>query len=559
MTNSTMATSDETTQDGATREVEALRAQLAEAESKLAEAQEVLRAIQSGDVDAVVVSGSNGEQVFTLKGAEYAYRLLVEAMNEGAATLGADGIVLYCNQRLADLFGISLERIIGRPVAQLVGQESKHEIETIIARAFNGDTAKAELELHQLKGLSIPVYISLREMKGDDPAALCMVVTDLTEQKKWDEQLAAEEILRKQAELLKLSFDAIIIWRPDGGIESWNTGAELLYGYPESEAMGQMTNELLATVHPKPWPEIEADLFNKGFWEGELRHHACDGREIVVSGRKQVIQDANGSICVLEINRDITERKRMERALLNSAKLAATARLASTMSHEINNPLGAITNLIYLLAPLQTTPEARSYVATLDDQVRGLTRIATQMLKFHRDNNHPTEFKLEELLREVLTFYRPLAEKQGIDLTQRIETEGIVEGFRGEVIQVVTNLLLNALDATPPGGKVCVHLYAAPPWLCKIHKRCGYCLSVADTGSGMNPQNYARIFEPFFTTKGDKGSGLGLWLCAGIVSRVGGSIRVWSSRLPNHSGTCFSVFLPAEEVTSTPRRRRYER
>src|ERR1700687_3328850 len=162
MTNSILATSN-----GTAREVEALRAQLAEAENKLAEAQEVLRAIQSGDVDAVVVSGSHGEQVFTLKGAEYAYRLLVEAMNEGAATLGADGIVLYCNQRLADLFGIPLERIIGRPAAQLVGQESRQEFETLVARAFSGDTAKAELELHQLKGRSIPVYISLREMKGN--------------------------------------------------------------------------------------------------------------------------------------------------------------------------------------------------------------------------------------------------------------------------------------------------------------------------------------------------------------------------------------------------------
>jgi two-component system CheB/CheR fusion protein len=181
------------------------------------------------------------------------------------------------------------------------------------------------------------------------------------------------------------------------------------------------------------------------------------------------------------------------------------------------------------------------------------------MLKFSRDNNRPTEFKLGELIREILDFYHPYAERRGIVVIQRLETEGMIEGFRGEIVQVVTNLLLNALEVTPMGGKVVVHLYPAPAWLCEVHKRCGFCLSVSDTGMGIAPQHYQRIFEPFFTTKGDKGTGLGLWLCMGIVSRVGGSIRVWSSRRPGRSGTCFSVFLPAEEGTFTPLRRRYER
>lgn len=144
------------------------------------------------------------------------------------------------------------------------------------------------------------------------------------------------------------------------------------------------------------------------------------------------------------------------------------------MAHEINNPLGAITNLVYLLAPLQSTPAAKSYIATLDAQVRGLTRIATQMLKFHRDSNLPVEFKLEDLLGETLDFYRAQAERQGVVLDQRIETEGMIVGFRGEIIQVVSTLLLNALEATPVGGKISVHLYPSPRWLCERHNKCGY-------------------------------------------------------------------------------------
>lgn len=260
-----------------------------------------------------------------------------------------------------------------------------------------------------------------------------------------------------------------------------------------------------------------------------------------------------------QLHQEMTERKQMEQALLNSAKLAATTRLASTMSHEINNPLAAITNLIFLLAPLQTSPEAQAYIATLEDQVKGLTHIATQMFKFNRDNNQPTEFKLGELLCEISDVYRPEAARQGITIIQRVETDGIILGFRGEVIQVFNNLLINAIEAISGGGKISLHLCPAPPWLCAIHGRGGYCLSVADSGGGIDPQDYTRIFEPFFTTKGDKGTGLGLWLCSGIVNRVGGSIRVWSSRLPGRSGTCFSAFLPAEEATYTQLRRRYER
>jgi two-component system NtrC family sensor kinase len=259
-----------------------------------------------------------------------------------------------------------------------------------------------------------------------------------------------------------------------------------------------------------------------------------------------------------QLQLEMADRKRMEQALMNSEKLAATARLASTMAHEINNPLGAITNLIFLLAPLQSSPEAQAYIATLDVQVRGLARISTQMLKLHRDSNRPTKFELSEVLREISDFYRPQAERQGVVVHERIETEGSIEGFRGEIAQVVTNLLLNALEATSVGGNVSFHLYPAPPWLCEVHGTCGYCLSIADTGKGIDPENYARLFEPFFTTKGDKGTGLGLWLCKGIISRVEGSIRVWSSRRPNRSGTCFSVFLPAEEAIFTPLRRRYE-
>lgn len=158
------------------------------------------------------------------------------------------------------------------------------------------------------------------------------------------------------------------------------------------------------------------------------------------------------------------------------------------------------------------------------------------------------------MLSEVSDFYRAQAEKQGIVVHQRFETDGAILAFRSEIVQVVTNVLLNAFDATPPGGRVIIHLYPAPRWLCEIHASYGYCLSIADSGSGIALLDRARIYQPFFTTKGERGTGLGLWVSAGIINRIGGSIRVWSTCRPSRSGTCFSVFLPANQTPFTPLR-----
>lgn len=639
------------------REIEALRAELAEA-------QEVIRAIQSGDVDAVVVSGKDGQQIFTLKGAEYAYRALVEAMNEGAATLGADGMVLYCNQRLADLFGIPLEQIIGRPLAQLIGDEARHTLEDLFAHALSGEAAQTELELRPAEDRSIPVYLSLREMKGDEPTALCMVVTDLTENKKWNERLAAEATLRKQAELLKLSFDAILVWRPESGIESWNVGAEQLYRYSESEALGRAPRELLGSIFPKPWPEIEAELHEKGLWQGEIRQHTRDGREIIVSARKQMVRDADGHTCVLETNRDITERKRAEealresekafitlanevpqfvwmcsadgsnlyfnqrwvdytgltleqsygtgwntpfhpddkeaawdawnhavqireeyrvesrlrasdgsyrwflmqgrplisttgaveqwfgtctdihelkraqQALIQSEKLASVGRMASTIAHEINNPLETIGNAIYLASTDPgSSPKTKSYLEMAAEALDRAAHVTRQTLAFHRENKQPTLIDLRENIDGLLTLFAPRLKTRGIALEKRYAEVEPILATGAEVQQIVSNLLSNSLDAMPNTGKIQLRISRS----IGRNETQGVRLTIADTGSGIPPEKLPKIFEPFFTTKEVVGTGLGLWVSKQIADKHGATIRVRSK--PGR-GTAFSIVFP---------------
>jgi len=267
--------------------------------------------------------------------------------------------------------------------------------------------------------------------------------------------------------------------------------------------------------------------------------------------------NVRGESLVLVTLQDITARKQAEQALIRTEKLAATGRLAATIAHEINNPLEAMINVVYLLGQSVTDADTRAYVDLLDKQLQTVGRITSQTLKFHRENGKPAEFNLSELVAELLEFFEPKAARHGVTLVRRLRGEATMVGFSGEIRQLLSNLLLNAIEATPREGRVAVHLWEAADW--SGRDRRGYRISIADSGSGIDSQHRSRIFEPFFTTKGDKGTGLGLWVSLGIVDRAGGSIRVRSTQRPGRSGTCFSVFLPAcVSLPETPGRHRYE-
>jgi signal transduction histidine kinase len=240
---------------------------------------------------------------------------------------------------------------------------------------------------------------------------------------------------------------------------------------------------------------------------------------------------------------DITDRKRTEAALLRTEKLAAVGRLASSIAHEINNPLESVTNLLYLAKSSVADANALEYLGMAEQELSRASAITTQTLRFHRQSSRPTEVSCDDLIGNVLGILRSRLLNTNVTVEVRKRTNRPVLCFDGEIRQVIYNLLANAVDAMQQGGGRLLlrsregHDHATG--------RPGLILTIADTGTGMSSETLSKIFEPFYSTKGLAGTGLGLWISKEIVGRHHGQLRVRSSQRPGRTGTVFTIFLPS--------------
>jgi two-component system CheB/CheR fusion protein len=277
----------------------------------------------------------------------------------------------------------------------------------------------------------------------------------------------------------------------------------------------------------------------------ETTRRTKSGRILNVSLTISPVRDPEGKIVAASsIARDITQTRMAEEAIRNSERLAVAGRMAATIAHEINNPLEAVTNILYLLAQKEPLSESgRKYVQAAEEELRRVGQITRTTLGLYRERDVAVApVNISELLESILVLYNRRLLTLGVKVERRFESPGRVTGVAGELRQVFSNLIANAMDAlTVSGTRLIVHVRESRDW--RQLGRPGVRVYIADDGAGISRETRANLFQPFFTTKGEKGTGVGLWVSRGILAKHGGSMRLRSNTGVRH-GTCFSVFLP---------------
>ena len=307
---------------------------------------------------------------------------------------------------------------------------------------------------------------------------------------------------------------------------------------PMGEAVGQNFWETFpAAVYPgSPFVEHYYPAMDQQT-PGEFEAFYPEPLEIWV--RVQVRPTDDGIVLFF---RDITEQKKANAALLQTEKLAAVGRLAASIAHEINNPLESVTNLLYLARRSEHFDEVQDYLDTAERELRRVSVISNQTLRFYKQSTSPREARCQDLFESVLSIYQGRLVNSRITVLKRKRAERPVLCFDDEIRQVLNNLVGNAIDAMhPAGGRLLLRSREGTDWRTA---RKGLLLTVADTGEGISPQTMKKMYEAFFTTKGIGGTGLGLWVSHEIVARHNGSLRVRSSQTSGSSSTVFQLFLP---------------
>jgi len=358
---------------------------------------------------------------------------------------------------------------------------------------------------------------------------------------------AALEVLQEQKDILAQAQQASnsAAWSFDArtGDTQWYEGGAEIFGRPHAE--------IAATGSPRRYI-VEEDLAKL---DEAAAHTLRTGASFNVEFR---VHWPNGEVHWLEARGtpmsydrhlwrgatiDITQRKQAEAALLRSEKLAVAGRLATSIAHEINNPLEAVTNLCFLAKNSVQMDEAKIYLEMAERELIRMAQFTSQTLRFHRQQTFAAELDLVDVIKSVLETYEDRLAQRNIEV--RLETDKVppLVCYAGEIRQALTSIVTNASDAMPQGGVLRVRVCSGKDW-----RTGGQAarITIADSGHGMSPEIQRRIFEPFFTTRGEVGTGLGLWVTAGIVEKHNGSLRVRSTTECGRSGTAFLLLLPYE-------------
>ncbi len=530
------------------------RAEISALRERLDEAEQTLDAIRSGHVDALVVHAPDGERVFTLQGADHRYRRLVETMDEGAAIVGLDGTVLYCNRRFATMVATPLARVTGSQVRRFVRTSWRPTFDALLGLAAL-ETARTEIELVTATGAVVPVYLSATGSGEGEVPGVCLVVTDLTDQKRNQAIVAAE---RLAASILEQSTEAIVVCDPHARVIRASRGAHRLAAH----------NPLLRPFS-MAFPLRGAALGEGGVPGAALRGEVLSGVEVtmaradggeaslLVSAGPLVSAEGQSLGCVVSLT-DITERASLrarEQAALRASEAANRMKdeFLATVSHELRTPLTAILGWSRMLRGARLPPDRRERaIETIERNAQAQAQIIEDILDVSRiiSGKLRVEFRpvgLREVLLAAMDAVRPTAEAKGIELDAALDADvGRIHGDPDRLQQVVWNLLSNALKFTPKGGRVSLRLFA----------REGFAeIEVSDTGSGIAPEFLPHVFDRFrqadsTMSRAHGGLGLGLAIVRQLVNVHGGAVSAASDG-PG-SGAVFMVRLPLREEGPDP-------
>ncbi len=497
----------------------------------------------------------NGHALNPLVQGEDMFRELADAIPQLVWMADPEGEILWYNKRWYEYTGTDYDEM------KRGGWKSFHDaalLPQIIARwqvsLTTGEPFEMKFPLRRADGVFRLFLTRVMPVRASDGKVTRWFGTNtdidaeerilLELQKSGDRLQVALSASQRLAAIVASSDDAIVSKGLDGIVTSWNAGAERMFGYTAEMMIGRS----ISTIIPTELSDDETRFLKVIAAGGRIEHFETyrrtrNGETIEVSLTLSPVHDENGIVVgVAKIARDITQRKQVERALHTSDRLASVGKLAATIAHEINNPLAAVTNLVFLAKLNTAESPTRELLDRAEEELARVAQLTKQTLGFFRTTKGAVSQSLAEVVQPLVGLYSSRAGNKDVKISVEIKQDPALYCMPSEIRQVVANLLNNSIDAVDVGGFVRIRISAA-------RERSGAGspgarLTIADSGSGIPVAIRKHLFEPFFTTKKDVGTGLGLWISKTIVEKHGGSIRVRSRTTPGSSGTVFSIFLP---------------
>jgi PAS domain S-box-containing protein len=472
---------------------------------------------------------------------------LLEAAPSGFAVIDPDGGMLYANQAFLTLVSLKEDTVVKARIQDFLSRGAAifYETQFVPSLIIRGSLEEISFDFVKPDGTRVPTLVNAVVQTDSDTTNNRISLSIFTAKQR---RLYESELLRSRREseeisdIVRRSSDAILQVSATDVIESWNRGAEQIFGYTPDAALGKSLFSLISEDCLFMFRAIVETMKRGEEVVVETIACRCSGESVDVSVSLNPTMEAPGTLVGYSaIIRNVTDRKIAEKALLQAEKLASVGRLASSISHEINNPLESVTNLLYILGKKEFDEESNTLIQTAQEELARVSQIAIHTLRFHKQSGHRTEVELRSVFDSVLGLYRARLNNANIMAINDASGDLSLTCFEGELRQVLVNLVANSYDAMRSGGimRLRGRRVSLPH---SGHE--GIRITIADTGSGISATVMDRLFEPFFSTKGIGGTGLGLWISRDLVRKNQGKIRVRSKTYGERTGTVVTLQFP---------------